>query len=94
MVRLPFISSTRAVPETVQVPRHIAIIMDGNGRWARKRLMPRVAGHAKGVDSVREVVRTCLDNKVEYLTLFAFSSENWRRPKDEVSFLMHSSSSP
>ena len=88
MVRLPFISSTRAVPETVQVPRHIAIIMDGNGRWARKRLMPRVAGHAKGVDSVREVVRTCLDNKVEYLTLFAFSSENWRRPKDEVSFLM------
>ena len=88
MVRLPFISSTRAVPETVQVPRHIAIIMDGNGRWARKRLMPRVAGHAKGVDSVREVVRTCLDHKVDYLTLFAFSSENWRRPKDEVSFLM------
>jgi undecaprenyl diphosphate synthase len=68
MVRLPFISSTRAVPETVQVPRHIAIIMDGNGRWARKRLMPRVAGHAKGVDSVREVVRTCLDHKVDYLT--------------------------
>ena len=88
MVRLPFISSTRAVPETVQVPRHIAIIMDGNGRWARKRLMPRVAGHAKGVDSVRDVVRTCLDHKVDYLTLFAFSSENWRRPKDEVSFLM------
>ena len=74
MVRLPFISSTRAVPETVQVPRHIAIIMDGNGRWARKRLMPRVAGHAKGVDSVRDVVRTCLDHKVDYLTLFAFSS--------------------
>jgi len=87
-VRLPFTSSTRGVPEAAQVPRHIAIIMDGNGRWARKRLMPRVAGHAKGVDSLREVIRTCLDRGVEYLTVFAFSSENWRRPKDEVSFLM------
>jgi undecaprenyl diphosphate synthase len=62
--------------------------MDGNGRWARKRLLPRVAGHAKGVDSLREVIRTCLDRGVEHLTVFAFSSENWRRPKDEVSFLM------
>jgi undecaprenyl diphosphate synthase len=62
--------------------------MDGNGRWARKRLLPRVAGHAKGVDSLRDVIRTCLDRGVEYLTVFAFSSENWRRPKDEVSFLM------
>lgn len=88
MVRLPFTSSTRSVPEAVQVPRHIAIIMDGNGRWARKRFMPRVAGHAKGVDSLREVIRTCLDRGVEYLTVFAFSSENWRRPQDEVSFLM------
>ncbi|WP_374259636.1 polyprenyl diphosphate synthase [Zoogloea sp.] len=88
MVRLPFTSSTRSVPEAAQVPRHIAIIMDGNGRWARKRLMPRVAGHAKGVDSLREVIRTCLDRGVEFLTVFAFSSENWRRPQDEVSFLM------
>lgn len=88
MVRLPFLSSTRAVPEALKVPRHIAIIMDGNGRWARKRLMPRVAGHAKGVDSLRDVIRSCLDRGVEYLTVFAFSSENWRRPKDEVSFLM------
>jgi len=72
----------------LKVPRHIAIIMDGNGRWARKRLMPRVAGHAKGVDSLRDVIRSCLDRGVEYLTVFAFSSENWRRPKDEVSFLM------
>ncbi len=88
MVRLPFLSSTRGVPEAAKVPRHIAIIMDGNGRWARKRLMPRVAGHAKGVDSLREVIRSCLDRGVEYLTVFAFSSENWRRPKDEVSFLM------
>ncbi len=88
MVRLPFLSSTRGVPEAAKVPRHIAIIMDGNGRWARKRLLPRVAGHAKGVDSLRDVIRTCLDRGVEYLTVFAFSSENWRRPKDEVSFLM------
>jgi undecaprenyl diphosphate synthase len=88
MVRLPFLSSTRGIPEAAAVPRHIAIIMDGNGRWARKRFMPRIAGHAKGVDSLREVIRTCLDLKVEYLTVFAFSSENWRRPKDEVSFLM------
>ncbi|WP_374482893.1 polyprenyl diphosphate synthase [Zoogloea sp.] len=88
MVRLPFLSSTRGVPEAAKIPRHIAIIMDGNGRWARKRLMPRVAGHAKGVDALREVIRTCLDRGVEYLTVFAFSSENWRRPKDEVSFLM------
>lgn len=88
MVRLPFLSSTRSVPEAAKVPRHIAIIMDGNGRWARKRLLPRVAGHAKGVDSLREVIRTCLDRGVEHLTVFAFSSENWRRPKDEVSFLM------
>ena len=76
MVRLPFLSSTRGIPEVVEVPRHIAIIMDGNGRWARKRLMPRVAGHAKGVESLRAMIRTCQDLKVEYLTVFAFSSEN------------------
>ena len=62
--------------------------MDGNGRWARRRMMPRVAGHARGVESVRAVIRACIDNGVEFLTLFAFSSENWRRPADEVSFLM------
>ena len=62
--------------------------MDGNGRWAKKRFMPRVAGHKRGVDAVREMVSTCIDLGVEYLTLFAFSSENWRRPADEVSFLM------
>jgi undecaprenyl diphosphate synthase len=70
------------------VPRHIAIIMDGNGRWATKRLLPRVAGHVKGVDAVRKIVEACVDRGVEYLTLFAFSSENWRRPADEVSYLM------
>ena len=70
------------------VPRHIAIIMDGNGRWARKRYMPRFSGHAKGVEMVRETVRSCLERGVEFLTLFAFSSENWRRPPEEVGLLM------
>ncbi|ENO90295.1 undecaprenyl diphosphate synthase [Thauera linaloolentis 47Lol = DSM 12138] len=70
------------------VPQHIAIIMDGNGRWARKRFMPRVAGHSRGLESVRAVVKACVERGIEYLTLFAFSSENWRRPADEVSFLM------
>jgi undecaprenyl diphosphate synthase len=83
-----FKSSTTAVPEAPKVPRHIAIIMDGNGRWATKRLLPRVAGHVKGVDAVRKIVEACVDRGVEYLTLFAFSSENWRRPADEVSYLM------
>jgi undecaprenyl diphosphate synthase len=70
------------------MPKHVAIIMDGNGRWATKRFLPRVAGHAKGVDAVRKVVKACVDRKIGYLTLFAFSSENWRRPQDEVSLLM------
>jgi undecaprenyl diphosphate synthase len=83
-----FASSTRTVPESGAVPRHVAIIMDGNGRWAKKRFMPRFSGHAKGVEMVRETVRACLERGVEYLTLFAFSSENWRRPPDEVSLLM------
>lgn len=81
-------SSTQAVPEITSVPRHIAIIMDGNGRWATKRFMPRVAGHAKGVETVRTIVEACAVRGVEYLTLFAFSSENWRRPAEEVSVLM------
>jgi len=62
--------------------------MDGNGRWAKKRFLPRVAGHVKGVELVREMVRACLERGVHYLTLFAFSSENWRRPQEEVSLLM------
>ncbi len=85
---LLFQSSTRTIPAVPQVPRHIAIIMDGNGRWAKQRFLPRVAGHQRGVEAVREVVKTCRKLGVEYLTLFAFSSENWRRPADEVSFLM------
>jgi undecaprenyl diphosphate synthase len=82
------VSSTLSIPAAGAVPRHIAIIMDGNGRWAKQRYLPRVAGHKRGVETVREVVRTCVRLGVEYLTLFAFSSENWRRPADEVSFLM------
>jgi len=83
-----FKSSTLEVPEARAVPRHVAIIMDGNGRWAKQRLLPRVAGHRKGVEAVRATVRTAIERGVEYLTLFAFSSENWRRPADEVSILM------
>ena len=69
-------------------PRHIAIIMDGNGRWAKKRLMPRIYGHRQGVKAVRNIVEFCVENKIEVLSLFAFSSENWRRPQSEVSMLM------
>ena len=70
------------------MPSHVAVIMDGNGRWAKKRFLPRVAGHVKGVELVREMVRACLERGIQYLTLFAFSSENWRRPQEEVSLLM------
>lgn len=81
-------SSTIAIPEERNVPRHVAIIMDGNGRWAKQRFLPRVAGHKRGLEAVRATVKACVKQGVEYLTLFAFSSENWRRPKDEVKFLM------
>ncbi len=81
-------SSTLSVPDSRATPRHVAIIMDGNGRWATRRHLPRTAGHAKGVQAVRRVVEACGRAGVEYLTLFAFSSENWRRPVDEVSLLM------
>ncbi len=85
---MSFESSTREIPAPRAVPRHVAIIMDGNGRWAKQRMLPRVAGHRKGVEAVRATVRTCIERGVEFLTLFAFSSENWRRPPDEVSILM------
>jgi len=81
-------SSTVAVPATHALPRHIAIIMDGNGRWAAKRLLPRIAGHRRGVEMVRSTVQACVRRGIRFLTLFAFSSENWRRPEDEVSLLM------
>jgi undecaprenyl diphosphate synthase len=83
-----FQSSTSVIPNASAVPRHIAIIMDGNGRWAKKRYLPRVAGHQRGVEALRETVKACRELGVTYLTVFAFSSENWRRPVDEVSFLM------
>lgn len=71
-----------------KVPRHIAIIMDGNGRWARERGLPRVKGHQQGAESVREAMEACVEAKVEFLTVYAFSTENWKRPKSEVSALM------
>ncbi|MBI3479894.1 MAG: isoprenyl transferase [Nitrosomonadales bacterium] len=81
-------SSTRTIPDISNVPRHIAVIMDGNGRWAKQRFMPRVMGHQRGVEALRDVVKSCRELGVQYLTVFAFSSENWRRPDEEVSFLM------
>ncbi|HEX6295428.1 MAG TPA: polyprenyl diphosphate synthase [Burkholderiales bacterium] len=81
-------SSTREIPGAGDVPRHVAIIMDGNGRWAKARRLPRIAGHRRGVDAVRAAVRGCAERGIEFLTLFAFSSENWRRPAEEVALLM------
>jgi len=71
-----------------EIPKHIAIIMDGNGRWAKKRGLPRVAGHKRGVDTVKDIVEACAEIGVKYLTLYTFSTENWKRPKEEVSTLM------
>lgn len=82
------LSSTLSVPSASAIPRHLAIIMDGNGRWATRRFLPRTAGHARGLQAVKRVVEACGQHGVEYLTLFAFSSENWRRPQEEVSLLM------
>jgi undecaprenyl diphosphate synthase len=71
------------------VPQHIAIIMDGNGRWAKKRGLPRLAGHRAGTENLRRVIRACVEFNVKYLTIYAFSTENWGRPVDEVEGLMH-----
>ena len=81
-------SSTQEIPQAGDVPRHVAIIMDGNGRWAQRRRLPRIAGHRRGAEAVRATVRACAERGIEYLTLFAFSSENWRRPAEEVALLM------
>ena len=81
-------SSTQEIPAHGEVPRHVAIIMDGNGRWAKRQHLPRIAGHRRGVESVRATVRACAERGVGFLTLFAFSSENWRRPAEEVALLM------
>ena len=82
-------SSTAGIPPHGDVPRHVAVIMDGNGRWAKQRHLPRIAGHRRGVEAVRATVKACAERGVGFLTLFAFSSENWRRPPDEVALLMH-----
>ncbi|SVD18640.1 uncharacterized protein METZ01_LOCUS371494, partial [marine metagenome] len=74
--------------DPIAVPRHVAIIMDGNGRWARARGLPRIAGHKQGAEAVRSTVRTCSDLGISYLTIYAFSSENWKRPATEVDDLM------
>ncbi|MEY4562812.1 MAG: hypothetical protein RLZZ618_2089 [Pseudomonadota bacterium] len=71
-----------------RIPRHVAIVMDGNGRWAKKRFMPRVFGHKQGVDALVRTVQACADRGIEFITVFAFSSENWKRPDEEVSGLM------
>lgn len=76
------------LPTITKLPQHVAIIMDGNGRWAQQRGLPRVAGHKSGVETVRSVIQACAEKGIEVLTLFAFSSENWRRPKKEVTLLM------
>ena len=88
MTSLPHQSSTVDIPKVGDVPAHIAVIMDGNGRWANARKLPRVVGHERGVAALRSAVEACMRQGVRYLTVFAFSSENWRRPEDEVSFLM------
>lgn len=72
----------------INLPAHVAIVMDGNGRWAKQRFLPRIAGHKAGVDAVRHIVKACIKKKIKVLSLFAFSSENWRRPAEEVGFLM------
>lgn len=86
-MRIRFKKST---PETtpLKIPQHVAIIMDGNGRWAKKRGLPRVAGHRAGAETVRKTVETCKELGISYLTLYAFSSENWNRPEKEVASLM------
>ena len=70
------------------IPQHIAIIMDGNGRWAKKRGLPRLAGHKAGTENLRRIIKACVDFGIEYLTIYAFSTENWGRPREEVDGLM------
>jgi undecaprenyl diphosphate synthase len=82
-------NNQQPLKEATILPRHIAIVMDGNGRWAKKRLLPRPAGHREGAKVARRIIRACIDRGIEVLTLFAFSSENWRRPPSEVSTLMN-----
>jgi len=82
------VASVRKATPGVTVPKHVAVIMDGNGRWARQRALPRQAGHRAGIKPVRAVVEQCANHGVDFLTLFAFSSENWRRPREEIRGIM------
>jgi len=84
----PTIEELRAQVDKTNLPKHVAVIMDGNGRWALRRGLPRVAGHKRGADTVRRVTEQCRNLGISVLTLYAFSDENWRRPKEEVGFLM------
>ena len=82
-------ATTNLTAETIaNMPRHVAVIMDGNGRWAKARHLPRIEGHRRGADSAREIIRSAGELGIKYLTLYAFSAENWNRPKDEVDALM------
>lgn len=85
MVRL--LENSKAL--SLEVPTHVAIIMDGNGRWAKKRGLPRLAGHRAGTENLREIIKGCVEIGIKYLTIYAFSTENWGRPADEVDGLMH-----
>ncbi|MEI3604629.1 isoprenyl transferase [Pseudogracilibacillus sp. SE30717A] len=90
-IRLPFFNKKQKKTEEIKpdnIPEHIAIIMDGNGRWASRKGLPRIAGHKEGMDVVQRIVRAAVNYKVKVLTLYAFSTENWKRPKPEVDFLM------
>lgn len=97
MVRIPFLrrqsktelKTSESSVSLQNLPHHIAIIMDGNGRWAQKRNMPRAMGHRQGVESLREIVEACLELGIKILTVYAFSTENWKRPKEEVDILMN-----
>ncbi|MCU7492851.1 MAG: isoprenyl transferase [Ignavibacteria bacterium] len=82
------LKAQNSLKKSGDIPEHIAIIMDGNGRWARKRGLPRAAGHKQGVETVRDIVKACVGLGVRYLTLYTFSTENWKRPKDEITTLM------
>ena len=87
-LRASTVGTPRSEAPRSDIPRHIAVVMDGNGRWAKRHGLPRVAGHRRGVEAVREIVRCCGVRDIPYLTLFAFSSENWRRPAAEVRLLI------
>ncbi|TLG76509.1 isoprenyl transferase [Culicoidibacter larvae] len=82
------ISELKDIIMSGNVPNHVALIMDGNGRWAKKRFLPRTAGHKKGVDTVEEIIEAASDIGIKYITLYAFSTENWKRPEEEVNYLM------